>query len=197
MTVVEVVVSIVFAVLVIVGVTWWMTPSASDELADRFRPQMRTYLDLAAKSDPETGTPDYAKGQAMRLPVIVVEGTGATVDSIQSDLPGAWQAAGPAEVASIVLLRCEADKVGSYGFLEDAYAHECRLRGVDRVSHRFVWEHYASRSPRRRVSFTIPFMDVIADRPVAALLYGLERAAKGGAVMALPPKSGTGPSRSA
>lgn len=179
MTLVEVVISTVFAVLIIVGVTWWMTPSSSDELAERFQPRMGEYLDLAAATDPDTGTPEYAENQAMRLPIIVVDIVKAAVDEIQSDLPDAWQAAGPDEVASVGLLDCKIEKVGSYGFLEDAYSHECRLRVIDRGSRQIVWETYATRSPPRRVSFTIPFMDVIAGRPVDELLYGLKQAAEG------------------
>ena len=98
---------------------------------------------------------------------------------MQSEMPEAWRAAGPDQVASVLLITCTTELVGDYGFGEDAYAHECRLWAVDRASGNVVWMTYASNSPPRSIWLNIPFTDVIADRPERELIEHLTGAMGG------------------
>jgi hypothetical protein len=172
MTFTEIVIIVVFVALAGLGVYWWMMPSDHEVVAKQFQPHIAGYVDLMGQVDESLGPGSFARDKPLRLPMIAVDVDGRTVDPLHSQMPEAWRATDPAGVATVLLVKCETDHVGDYGF-EDAYAHECRLWAIDTETREVVWAEWARRSPPRRVSFNIPFMDIIADRPEREMLEQL------------------------
>ncbi len=179
MTMTEIAILVVLAALAALGVYWWMLPSDQEIMAERFQPRLSEYLALMDKVNPEMDLGEYANDQGIRLPVVAIDVDNRAVDPLQSEMPEAWRAAGPDQVASVLLIECTTELVGDYGIGEDAYAHECRLWAVDRQGDRVVWMTFARRSPPQRVWMNIPFMDVIADRPERELIEHLTGAMSG------------------
>ena len=173
MTLVEIVIVIVFVALAGLGVYWWMSPSDTEAVAERFQPRIGGYMDLMHGIDESLGPGDFARDKPIRLPMIAIDVNGRTVDPLYMEIPEAWRAVDPADVATVVLIKCETDHVGDYGAFEDAYAHECRHWAVDTKSREVVWAGWARKAPPRRISFNIPFMDVVADRPVEEMMEQL------------------------
>ena len=175
MTLTEIVIIVVFVALAGLGVYWWMMPSDLEVVDERFQPQLGGYLDLMSQVDESLGPGDYARDKSLRLPMIALDVDGRAVDPLNSEIPEAWRATDPANVATVLLVKCETDHVGDYGAFEDAYAHECRMWAVDTQTREVVWADWARKSPPRRAPrFKLPFTDVVADRPTDELIQQLQ-----------------------
>lgn len=159
----------VFFLLLAGAVVWVLSPSAEDNAAARFLSHMGGYLTLwqqietGASTVPIDDSEPYIAGRA-----VVIDVRSEELDPLFFALPEALRATDPVEVATVIFIRCEREKVGEYGQFADAYAQSCELWVVDRTAPKVVLTFGARSQPAGEVRF--PYWDRTAPRPIEEMV---------------------------
>ncbi len=105
MTLTEILFLAVLVALAALGIYWWTLPSDHEIMAEPSQPRLGEYLALMDKVDAEKGRGSYANDEGIRLPVVAIDVVNRDVDPLQLKMPEAWRAAGPDQVASVLLIK--------------------------------------------------------------------------------------------
>lgn len=120
---------------VVAGIAWGADNMYVSSVQAPFEPHMNGYVTMAAL-DSETA------GGSPRAPVVVIDVARRALDEAFFGLPDSIRAKRPADVASVVLVRCETTRIGTYGTSGGgAYQYTCDVRAYDAASKRLLARH--------------------------------------------------------